>query len=117
MQSAQVPLLCPPYSIPSQRSPYARITSVRPLNWIIVRFILCRTRRGVRHFRQRWSSGRSLERAEIVVAELELRGGDVFFEVSDRRGAGNRQHHRRSREQPRDAYLRGRGPKFFGQVL
>ncbi|TMI15399.1 MAG: hypothetical protein E6H38_07475 [Betaproteobacteria bacterium] len=61
----------------------------------------------------RLGAHRSLERAEIVVAELELLGGDVFFEVSDRRGAGDRQHDRRLGEQPGDAYLRGRGPKFF----
>ncbi|TMI00391.1 MAG: hypothetical protein E6H39_05730, partial [Betaproteobacteria bacterium] len=50
----------------------------------------------------RLGAHRSLERAEIVVAELELLGGDVFFEVSDRRGAGNRQHDRRLGEQPGD---------------
>ena len=49
---------------------------------------------------------RASERAEVGVAEGELRRGDVLLEVGEVAGSRDRQHHRRFLQQPGDGDLR-----------
>src|ERR1700722_11131135 len=48
------------------------------------------------------------QRLEFVVAQRDLGGGNVLLQVGHTGGAGNRQHHRGSLQQPRQRQLRGR---------
>src|SRR4051812_33807267 len=51
----------------------------------------------------------ALDLLPLGVGQLQTRGGDIFLEVRDRRGAGNREHHGRTMQQPRERELPDRG--------
>src|SRR5438874_5619422 len=50
-----------------------------------------------------------LDRFPILSRELNFRRGHVLFQVRERRRAGDRQHHRRSVQQPRERELHDAG--------
>src|SRR5579883_2618116 len=53
----------------------------------------------------------------IFLRELNIRGGHVLFQMLQRRRAGNGQHHRRAREQPRKPDLEHIRAVRFGDDL
>ena len=68
----------------------------------------CEVKLAPRLGRARRSARGRAQRLELLVGELDRRGGEVVLEVRDARRAGDRQHHRRAGEQPGERELRRR---------
>jgi hypothetical protein len=58
------------------------------------------------------------EVGDLALGQSQRRSGNVFLEMRQRRGAGDRQHHRRALKEPRDRHLcRGRAVRICHPLM